>query len=284
MTPIVIYYHLNDIPGWENVFNSQFSKAQDSRLIESADKIYFCFNGKTIPNLLLATANAYPNIKIVHVSDSYDTWEYPTLDFLYQNTHAPQDDHYIFYFHLKGLTRQNNTAILDWREVMDYGNIECWRAAVAELDKGFDVCGVNWIRGVSIQTERKIVDDDGVVLGSQIIDSQKKSQNHFNGNFWWARSEYIKTLDRLPNPATIKFGDVSPFSNAEYHEHDNHWRMDHEYWLGSGKPQWSSLVNTPAHFQLDGGWHSKNLYPRERYADQLLSIVNSSMGVNAKSK
>ena len=55
---------------------------------------------------------------------------------------------------------------------MSWGVIKNWRKCIDALNVGYDVAGVNYFT---------------------------KPAKHFSGNFWWANSEYIKTL---PDPST----------------------------------------------------------------------------------
>jgi len=99
-------------------------------------------------------------------------------------------DDYVLYFHMKGISKQN-AATEDWRRYMEYFVVENWKDCVAKLKEGYDCCGVMW------NTDTPI----GI-------------HPHFSGNFWWANTNYINTLDH-------KFL-------------DSKWRFDREFWIGTG--------------------------------------------------
>jgi len=50
---------------------------------------------------------------------------------------------YYVYLHLKGLTHPGDVHVDDWRELLEYFNIDCWRQMRAELERGADVVGAN---------------------------------------------------------------------------------------------------------------------------------------------
>ena len=55
---------------------------------------------------------------------------------------------------------------------MEYFNIEKWKDCIHKLhNEGYNTCGVN------LQSEPKL---------------------HYSGNFWWAKAEYINTLNEVP--------------------------------------------------------------------------------------
>lgn len=99
-------------------------------------------------------------------------FEFPTIDMLRQ--HAADHDSLILYLHTKGVSR-TGPSIDDWRACMLYWMVERWRECVDKLTKGYDVVGYT-------RCERPLP--------------------HFQGNFWWAKSSYIRTLD---DPRKVKF-------------------------------------------------------------------------------
>lgn len=118
--------------------------------------------------------------------------ERPTLMLLKEWCDSSKDDTPVLYFHTKGLTRSGyNTSL--WRLYMEYYNIDRWRHAVSALNNGWDTYGVN------------LKDDTENLFGARYL--------HYSGNFWWARSFYVKTLEK----------DMLIGAN----------RWEGEFWLGS---------------------------------------------------
>lgn len=50
---------------------------------------------------------------------------------------------YYCYIHLKGITHPGDAFIGDWRELMEYFMIDCWRQWREKLERGADAVGVN---------------------------------------------------------------------------------------------------------------------------------------------
>jgi hypothetical protein len=151
-----------------------------------------------------------PKVRIRRVPDvSY--FEFPALSAIHQ--YALKNDGLVWYLHTKGCSRERDPCVEDWRALMEYFVIERWRVAVETLASA-DVCGVNW---------------------------HEEPWRHFSGNFWWARSDYVRTL---PSVHTLNLAD----------------RFEAESWLGRNpavlaKSLFDSKVN-----------HYDERFPRELYA------------------
>lgn len=98
---------------------------------------------------------------------------------------------YIMFFHTKGITH-NDQPNTDWRRYMEYFVIEQWQDCVQKLDEGFDCCGVLWN-----------------------CDAAGKFHPHFSGAFYWAKTDFINTLD--------------------YNYLTSSNRYDGEFWIGTNK-------------------------------------------------
>lgn len=124
-----------------------------------------------------------------------NVYEFPTIDMVRE--FAATNDAYIFYLHTKGVTHPK-PCVDDWRESMLYWMVTRWEECVAKLSR-FDAVGYSHI-------ETPIP--------------------HFQGNFWWARSEHIR---KLGDPRDIKF--VPTVKNqGERHKA--------EFWLLSKPGKW----------------------------------------------
>jgi len=140
----------------------------------SAGNMLFNKNGVQDVNIFFHQAveeyvNArYPFVDIIARRDIGDVplYEGLTLSHLYQSAHEKTENTHMLYFHTKGITR-NNAQTHNWREMLQYFCVDRWQDCVRELD-AHDAVGVT----------------DG------------SSNNIFSGNFWWANSDYIKTLPR----------------------------------------------------------------------------------------
>jgi hypothetical protein len=118
--------------------------------------------------------------------------ERSTLMLLKDWCDSSREDTPVLYFHTKGLSRTGYNVEL-WRLYMEYYNIDKWRHAISALSNGWDTYGVN------------LRDDTEKLFGGKYL--------HYSGNFWWARSFYVKGLGK----------DKLTGSN----------RWDGEFWIGT---------------------------------------------------
>ena len=228
--PILVFYHLANLPGWETLFAEQMQALQDSGLLDAAHRIVI---NSALPTKTLKAAVRWlarkRNVVLRH--DTLATLaegEIGTLRMLWEDVQAFREDAFVLYFHGKGLSHPGNLAVRDWRRVLEYFCVEQWRGAVAELEAGTDIAGVNW---------------------------EEHPHPHFSGNFWWARSEYILSLPPLQRHALI--GEVEQFPTALFSP-----RHDAEMWPGSGQPRVVQLHRTG----FQSSQHYAYPYFRERYA------------------
>lgn len=116
-------------------------------------------------------------------------------------------NHKVLYFHMKGVTKESINGE-SWRLMMEYFVIDRWKECVNFLDT-YDAVGSNL----------KIL---GPTTWSDGTESYEKvGIEHFVGNFWWANASYITTLD-------------DSFLTSNF-------RLDREFWIGSGKGKMKSL-------------------------------------------
>ena len=185
----------------------------------------------------------YPFVNIIdmrQVNEQPNIYEGQTLEKMYE--HCQNDDGYVFYFHNKGMmsyTTHIPGAIKDWRHYMQYYNLEKWEDCIAKLDEGYDCCGVDWV-------ERHDIKLDFVV-------------QHYAGNFWWAKNEYIR---KLKHPLHIEeYMDV----DAMMRELEN-YRYCFELWMATGNPK-QYCFHYRRHHQYDNQGLERYFiyYPREMY-------------------
>jgi hypothetical protein len=76
-------------------------------------------------------------------------------------------DYKVLFFHAKGASRQFVPQLHAWRMFLEYYVIDKWRECIDKLEE---------------------YDSVGVKL-------RMKPYPHYSGNFWWANSNYLATLD-----------------------------------------------------------------------------------------
>jgi len=94
-------------------------------------------------------------------------------------------------------------CVNDWREYMEYFIIDKFDSCLFLLSKDYDACGVN------------LVDDPSW---------------HFSGNFWWAKSDYIKKLPAIDSL-------------------DREFRWNAELWIGAAGGKLKSLHDNNAGYK-----------------------------------
>lgn len=115
------------------------------------------------------------------------------------------DDWDILYFHSKGATHTQYRYIIhgnSWRRCMMNHLIWNWKKCVSDL-KDVESVGCHWMS------------DQG----------SDKSQNYWGGNFWWARSSFLKTLPSISDRQRVKMSGISSLES----------RYEAEVWIGNGK-------------------------------------------------
>jgi len=257
---IAVFYHLF-IPDTNNMWiwwvDEQMSLLKTVGLADKAT-INMCitlplglYNSKTghsYDEMVLGyIKDRFPFVNIIDIrstGDRENLYEGQTLAKMYE--HTQENDGYVFYFHNKGMSSYSTHipgAIKDWRHYMQYYNLEKWEDCIAKLDEGYDCCGVDWV-------ERHDIKLDFVV-------------QHYAGNFWWARNDYIR---KLKHPLKIEeYMDVE----AMMRELQN-YRYCFELWMATGIPK-QYCFHYRRHHQYDNQGLERyfTYYPPEMYRDDV---------------
>jgi hypothetical protein len=205
---IVGFFHICQKQGWERSFDMIFNSIKNYGLYDNTSEIYFIIindYGTIIDNERFHL----PKIKAIYGGHS-SAYERATLRYMhYYATNSEACN--LWYAHSKGVNHfgtVNETRIIDWVLYMCYFNFENWGNVIKNL-QNYQVCGCNY---------------------------SKEPQPHFSGNFWWAQSEYIKTL-----PFEIGIESIDP-----------------EIWLFKSNPSYKSLFDS----NID---HYCENFARDRY-------------------
>ena len=190
-TKIGIFYHVYQVNNWQDIFSEQMNLIKDSGLYNAAEFINIGINGdmvyQTDDNKISCNINSNPQME-----------EADTLKRL-EDFASINNNYKILYIHTKGVTI-NTDQVNDWRKYLNYYNIEKWQEVLTLLDE-HDTVGCNYME-----------------------DTPYGKHPHYSGNFWWARSEYINTLDEK-------------YLNSNF-------RFDREFWIGSGKGKKFEINNS----------------------------------------
>jgi hypothetical protein len=146
-------------------------KINSSGLIDVLDNVF-------IVNIGLPIQNKYNNLDN-HSNNKYVLTNYSENPLLYENPTINKirqfaednPDSYILYLHTKGNSYQiESQGVLDWTNMMLYFLVEKYKTCISNLDANYDTVGCNLF-------EKPVI--------------------HYSGNFWWANTNYLKTLNLL---------------------------------------------------------------------------------------
>ncbi len=113
-------------------------------------------------------------------------------------------DWYVLYIHAKSCTHEPPVAPSRtlWRECMMRNLVDRWERCVADLDSGYESVGCHWMVPPATPPEQFI----------------------WAGNFWWAKSDFLRTLPSIYKRARIT---QSGIGHADS-------RYEAEVWIGNG--------------------------------------------------
>lgn len=175
MRNIYGFHHVCFLNNGLQIFEEQVERIVNSGLYKQATTIFFTALGPPPANY------TYPDkYQVIYMEQSTFTYERKILEFMYNFAQSNAGDY--FYIHTKGVShhgKHNYSCIEDWRRYMEYFLIDNWAICAKDLET-YDVVGVN----------------------------SRSYPKHYSGNFWWAKSSYVKTTN--PN-----------FNYKDYYETEN---------------------------------------------------------------
>lgn len=210
----VLYYHAyltDDYGAWANIFMEQMKQLEDSGLKDNLDNaVVSCITKDDLRWLSFRSMfnHYFPNCTIYgfmdnnpddnHMLQNLNTDKSMTENLLLHNMWKDSfdGDFNILYLHTKGVTAQKKHLEVGdvdtyikyyyWRNYMQWGTIEKWRECVEAL-KSYDTAGASY---------------------------KTEPSPHYMGNFWWSKSQHIRTL---PNPVNKDwFEDIKRNSKNEW--------------------------------------------------------------------
>ena len=218
--PIVGFIHAATVHNWRDIVHEQLSLMRRSGLYQKSARIHLGLVGPEWDEDFCDGKCA-----VAARCSDLSAFEFPTLVALYQQCLAA--DCLVYYVHTKGVVSgQHIPHIHDWRRYMEHFIIARHEQCIAALET-HDLCGVEW--------------------------RECPPWPLFGGNFWWARSDYIR---RLPSPsqwrdALVRFTGTSGLSAR-------HWA---ERWVGSATAVRASCLHRA------GVDLYRYPYPSEAYTD-----------------
>lgn len=150
----------------------------------------------------------YPFVNILNIRDVFELniFEGQTLRFLHEACKDRDID--VLYVHTKGF-RSMTPSVANWRQILNHYNINQWHKCLKHLEL-VDLVGIK----------------DDETLDTAV-----------SGNFWWSKSEYIRTL---AEPLDSTAYEVHP----DYHPQGPSYRYAFESWITSKQPKVFHTVDT----------------------------------------
>ncbi len=183
-----------------------------------------------------------PNCRVIenHLEvEEIEQFEVPTLHKLWEYAKTQPNDHVVAYIHSKGVSKPKDRLTKRWRETLNFWVLHKWEQHILNLDS-YDVSGVRFynfeIKGYRLP--------------------------HYSGNFWFARSGYIKLLK---DPYEFVQNYEPKFSSKKYGPE----RYGCEFWIGSGQGRMATIDNPDTVFIKNGtakmgrGLHSFKYWKRK---------------------
>lgn len=157
---------------WRLLVDEQLRRVQASGCLSECD--FKCVITGPQHESIKEFVSLYDWVDILECTGDQHEFEGATLKHLYKDC-CDEKVSNVMYMHTKGIRHVGSSAksfrnVNSWRRMLEWGCIDRWSENIKALnsDEGYDVSGVNW---------------------------SNKPWNHFSGNFWWARSGYVSSLD-----------------------------------------------------------------------------------------
>jgi len=171
-----IFFHVYLKNDFSHILLSKFKKFKASGLYEKSNKIYLSLFGdiEKHQEFLTDLKDLYSKIEYVLISNKEFDNEADTLNFMLKKASEYSSNTPMLYVHTKGVSHTHpilKKNINAWTRYLDLYTINKWEECIQGLE-------------------------DNDAAGGFYADDVIK---HFQGNFWWANSSYIKTLPRLNN-------------------------------------------------------------------------------------
>lgn len=166
-TPVIGFIHLAAVNHWQAILRSQIEKCQRSGLWDRTRVIYLGIVGAGTE--ILKELEPLPEkISVLFCDPDITRYEFPTLAALQQECDSDELK-YVWYVHSKGVVNQFEGQQA-WRSRMEGFVLIHFELAVGKLAEGYYAAGA---------------------------DATPDARWNIAGNFWWARSDHIKTLPRV---------------------------------------------------------------------------------------
>ncbi len=181
MDSIYIYYHVYLFSDWVSIVKEQLDLLQKTELLSKSKLKVGIVYYEGSQNDVEKCKSIFDKISNCEILFTKHTSSCGECDTLFEMKSFSEKEKCLFlYIHSKGVTQigsERELHVRNWRKLMEYYLIEKWEDCVSKIQEGYDCCGINYQNhAATIKNESKLI-------------------KIFNGNFFWASSEYIKKLD-----------------------------------------------------------------------------------------
>lgn len=169
---IYIFWHIynNNSTKCVKIIERQFSKIKESGLLQYCNKIFIGY----VSEFPFPCKNILNNNKIKIIKNVNVGYEGVTTTLLKSFCEKLDDNCFILYIHNRGATREESSITDDWTLTMEYFCIINWKKAIVQLKN-------KYTSGCEMWSHKSRINPNSYIY-------------HYAGNFWWAKSEYIKML------------------------------------------------------------------------------------------
>lgn len=170
-----IFFHVYLKNDFSHILLNKFKKFKASGLYEKANKIYLTLFGdiEQHQEFLSDLKDLYIKIEYVNITNKEFHNEADTLNFMIKKAEGYEKNTPMLYIHTKGASYTHPNIkknINAWVRYLDLYTINKWEECVDALENN-DAAGGFYV----------------------------EDPKHFQGNFWWANSSYLKNLPRVNN-------------------------------------------------------------------------------------
>ena len=168
-----IFFHVYLKSGYSRILIDKFKKFKTSRLYDNTTKIYLTLFGdvETSSEFLNDLKDMYPKIEFAVITNASFNNEPDTLNLMIKKANEYETNTPMLYLHTKGLSHTNpdlKRNVEAWVRYLDLYVIKDWERCVKALENN-DAAGGFYV----------------------------EDPKHFQGNFWWANSDYLKNLLKI---------------------------------------------------------------------------------------
>ena len=194
------FHHICFEKNGKEILKDQINSLKTSGLYDATNTIYCSvlgnMNGFKLPE----------KYKIIHQVEQSTEYERKILEFIHN--FSKTNDVKVWYIHTKGISHygtEKYKRVYDWRKYMEHFLINRWNICNKDLDK-YDIAGVNFTN----------------------------NPPHFSGNFWWAKTKYLRS-----NPTNFNYkeycetemwlfkGKIPPYGISYHQSNINHYEKDY---------------------------------------------------------